>query len=474
MGEPGAGDVFPCLHLLPTSASFQGVGLKGFEFGDLKQKDLQICYVEVCPGHDTFMISRKISRIYYILTGSGTFTITNQCYNVVPGMLVEVPPGVEYSYSGHMNLLLISRPRWFMGNDVHTKWNPDVVTGTFVPATRRRLSAERLMQWRIFGKSPVSAFLRLNSLAWRRLPASMTAQGPVASYGRFLHKLVRAHGGRGQLLHTFFLRNRAFLELIRRLVARCDQGAALKVAVLGCSAGAEAYSVAWSIRSARPDLDLVMQAVDISRQAVEVGERGEYSREESEFTGSDLFDRMTESEIAELFDRAGDKLSVKPWIRRGITWRIGDAGDPRVVDLLGPQDIVIANNFLCHMDPATAERCLRNIARLVRPSGHLFVSGVDLEVRTKVATDLNWVPLRELLEEMHEGDPRMRTSWPFNYSSLEPLNKNQTDWRIRYAAAFQLGGADEARGDSGASRPPARPEFLQEGENVKLPKSCRT
>ena len=30
------------------------------------------------------------------------------------------------------------------------------------------------------------------------------------------------------------------------------------------------------------------------------------------------------------------------------------------------QDIVIANNFLCHMEAADAERCLRNIARLVK------------------------------------------------------------------------------------------------------------
>jgi hypothetical protein len=35
------------------------------------------------------------------------------------------------------------------------------------------------------------------------------------------------------------------------------------------------------------------------------------------------------------------------------------------VTLLGLQDIVIANRFLCHMEPRDAERCLRNIARLV-------------------------------------------------------------------------------------------------------------
>ena len=47
--------------------------------------------------------------------------------------------------------------------------------------------------------------------------------------------------------------------------------------MLGCSTGAEAYSIAWAIRSARPELKLVLQAVDISRSAVAVGKRGAYS-----------------------------------------------------------------------------------------------------------------------------------------------------------------------------------------------------
>ncbi len=331
-----------------------------------------------------------------------------------------------------------------MGNDAHTIWNSDGVAGKVEPVSGGALWAARLIRWRVFGKSPLNAFLRLNRPMWGRLPASLKTGGAVASYGQFLHKLVRMQNVRGQLFHTFFLRNSSFLELVRRVASTCNRGGELRVAVLGCSAGAEAYSVAWAIRFARPDLNLVMQAVDISARAVEVGKRGAYSAVDSEFTGVDLFDRMTEPEIAELFDRDGDQLVVKPWIRNGIRWHVGDAGDPEILDLLGPQDIVIANNFLCHMDPPLAERCLHNIARLVRPLGYLFVSGVDLEVRTKVATDLGWRPVRDLLEEVHEGDPRMRTNWPFNYSSLEPLNKGRKDWLTYYACAFQVPGPGAA------------------------------
>jgi hypothetical protein len=90
------------------------------------------------------------------------------------------------------------------------------------------------------------------------------------------------------------------------------------------------------------------------------------------------------------------------------------------------------------MDASAAERCLRNIGSLVSPHGYLFVSGIDLDVRTKVASDLGWKPLQELLEEIHEGDRDMRGFWPFHYGGVEPLNKRRQDWRLRYAAAFQL------------------------------------
>jgi SAM-dependent methyltransferase len=178
--------------------------------------------------------------------------------------------------------------------------------------------------------------------------------------------------------------------------------------------------------------------VDISKRAVEFGKCGRYSLVAAQLTDTDIFERMKEEEITELFDRNRDAVTVKSWIKEGIEWRVGDVTEPQVIDALGPQDIVVANNFLCHMDPLMAERCLHNIARLVRPCGYLFVSGIDLDVRTKVANDLGWLPLRELLEEIHEGDPCMKTFWPWHYAGLEPLNKRRDDWQRRYAAAFQL------------------------------------
>jgi SAM-dependent methyltransferase len=428
----------PYVYPLPTSASFTGKGLLGYTFGPLNQKDVEVYYIQAEKGQDTFIISRRITRTFYVLTGAGCFTIDNHKYDVGPGVLVEIPPRVEYCYSGKMTMIAFSTPRWVSGNDTHTKWNPDVVGGDFPHLIDRRSWLTRLVRSRLFGRSAVSAYLRLNQRLWNNLPPSFTAFSPMLLYGSFLHRLARIEGVRKQAFSTHFLRNRPELELIRRLLEVKSDGATLRVAVLGCSTGAEAYSVAWTIKSARPDLTLILHAMDISKQAVEFAERGVYSLTFPQLTNTNITERMTTAEMEEIFNRDGDVVKVKSWIKEGINWHVGDVGEPEILDILGPQDMVVANNFLCHMDPPEAERCLRSIARLVSPYGYLFVSGIDLDIRTKVACDLGWKPLQELLEEIHEGGVGLRSRWPFHYGGLEPLNRRRRDWRIRYASAFQL------------------------------------
>ena len=211
------------------------------------------------------------------------------------------------------------------------------------------------------------------------------------------------------------------------------------MAVLGCSNGAEVYSILATLRTSRPELKIALQAVDISSDVLEIARRGAYSLTAPEFVGERIFQRMSEAEISRMFNREADEVLVQSWVKEGTTWRVGDVRDPELLEVLGSQDIVVANNFLCHMNPVDAEACLRHIARYVRPGGILIVSGVDLDVRTKVATDEGWKPVAELVEEVHDGDPSLRRDWPMNYWGLEPLDKKRQNWAVRYAAAFQIG-----------------------------------
>jgi SAM-dependent methyltransferase len=261
----------------------------------------------------------------------------------------------------------------------------------------------------------------------------------IRSYGAWLHVLVCLCVRRQQYFGTFFLRNRPALELFRRLCERKVHGATLRIAVLGCSIGAEVYSILYTIRSARPDLRIDLIALDISKEILSFAERGVYDPDASVFVGASIFERLSAHEKREIFDWEGEQAKVKSWLREGITWKFGDAADSELLSVVGFQDIVVGSNFLCHMASVDAEKCLRNMARLVRPGGYLFVSGVDLDVRTKVALDLGWKPIPELIAEIHDGDPSVRAEWPWQWWGLEPLDQRRPDWQIRYAAVFQVG-----------------------------------
>jgi chemotaxis methyl-accepting protein methylase len=303
---------------------------------------------------------------------------------------------------------------------------------------------------RLFGKSPVGAYLRLNECLWARLPSALAKSAPIRFYGRFVHSLARTRANRHMWTGTFFVRNRSELELLVRTAKRMGDHP-VRIAVLGASNGAEVYSIVWAIRSRHPGLDFSVRAVDISPELVELAREGTYAPGASDLVDARAFERLRPDELQSMFEIDGDRYRVKDWLRRGIVWSVGDACDPQLGASLGLHDIVVANRFLCHMDAENAEACLRNIARLVKPGGFLFVSGVDLDVRTKVARELRWTAVTDLFEEIHAGDPSLTEDWPCKYWGLEPINKARSDWRVRYASVFELPGA-ESRSAVGAER----------------------
>src|ERR1039458_2977042 len=92
------------------------------------------------------------------------------------------------------------------------------------------------------------AYRSLNSRIWRRLPESIRSSSLGRAYGDHLHGLVRLHTERGQNHSTFFFRNHAELDVIRHLVDKEAHGSPVNLCVLGCSNGAEVYSILWSLR----------------------------------------------------------------------------------------------------------------------------------------------------------------------------------------------------------------------------------
>jgi chemotaxis methyl-accepting protein methylase len=339
-------------------------------------------------------------------------------------------------------------------------WLPFRKTIQFLPVAKAiQLNKESKVSLRIPGRL-LWTLLALHKRIWPRLPASLRFGACGRAYGRHIHRMVQRIAIRNQSHGTFFLRNRPELELMCRLQDQKPSGSSLRLAIVACSKGAEVYSMLWAIRSTRPDLKISTTAIDISREILEFAERGEYTLDDARYlkerspgsvpkiieaTWKDqpvsIFERMTREEMEAMFEIEGSHAKIRPWLKEGVTWFAGDASDPGLVRVLGPQDIVVANRFLCHMAPEAAEKCLRNIVRLVKPGGFLFVTGVDLDIRAKVASALGWNPVPDLLKEIHEGDSSLKDGWPLNYWGLEPFRHDLPDWKMRYTAVFQIGQA---------------------------------
>ena len=277
---------------------------------------------------------------------------------------------------------------------------------------------------------------------WRRLPDAFLDTRLMRRIGTFVYDHYIRDTERQQSHATWFMRNVPQLEVLRDRLAHLEQGATVRVASIGCSTGVELYSALWVIRTARPDFNVVAQGVDISADVVEVARRGIYRANAPAVAGG-LYDLGGGNDVATQLAAfeglveplPGGAVRVQDWLREGVSWNARDATDPHLLDLLGPQDVVLARNFLGPMDDALAEACLRNIARLVVPQGCLVVDGVDLDLKERVVRELDLVPIPDRIEEVHTADPSKK-DWPWTRWSHEPMDRTRPDWILRYCTVF--------------------------------------
>lgn len=249
-------------------------------------------------------------------------------------------------------------------------------------------------------------------------------------WGRFILKLVRLNGS-GQLTTTYFFRNRAELELLNDIFNRLKPTEDLKITVVGCSEGAEVFTIIYTHHKARPGEEVKVSAFDISESALEIAKSGRFN------ANSRVLSTLTDEEANGLFDKVGDDLQVKDQFRN-VDWYLQDPTREPIASKHPKQDIVVANRLLFHMGRKEQYRALKAIASMIRPGGYLFVSGVDLGVRTRIAKEFELQPITDLIEEIHAGDETMTMDWPFQRWGLEPLDKRERNWMTRYCSVFQV------------------------------------
>jgi chemotaxis protein methyltransferase CheR len=272
--------------------------------------------------------------------------------------------------------------------------------------------------------------------SWKQLPESIRSTTLCRACGRGMHKIIarmdrKLVNGYCQCNFTRFFRNVPLLEALRDLVSKRAVGNSLSIASIGCSTGAELYSLIWFILSACPDVEINACGLDVSEPVIAKARAGKFSRMDEELA------YLSEKDIAALFDCKNEELVIKPYLSRGIKWLLADALDPALSKILERQDLVLANNFLGPFFKEDAEKCLLNISRVVKPNGYLVLFGVDLEVRTQWVKRQGFLPITNRVEQIHAGD-RVMLDWPWTRWGLEPLDKGRADWQLRYAVIFQV------------------------------------
>jgi chemotaxis methyl-accepting protein methylase len=269
---------------------------------------------------------------------------------------------------------------------------------------------------------------------WHRFPQDSRRRLPLRKVEKLIYNFSARISNRQQSNSTWFLRNTPLLYTLCELISSRAQPQPLKLCSVGCSTGAELYSLLWLLRRAQPQLNLLPVGVDQSPSVVERARLGKYQREGPEL--KDLDDEL----LRDMFDPAGSDWQIKNWVAQGVQWIVGDATRAELLAQIGAQDVVLANNFLIHMQKPQAEACLTNLLDLLKPGGLLVCRGTDLDIRQKIVKKFGLIPVLTRIEEIHGADPERDapTGWPWRYWSLEPLDKNRKDWRERYATILRV------------------------------------
>ena len=138
------------------------------------------------------------------------------------------------------------------------------------------------------------------------------------------------------------------------------------------SSGQEAYSLAITLQeSLPPGWSYEIVGSDISTEMIQRAEIGEYSQVE-------VNRGLPASQLVQYFDRVGAHWRVSPALRRNVSFRLMNLTAP--LPPMPAFDIIFLRNVLIYFDVATKKSVLRNVARLLRPDGWLFLGAAETTI----------------------------------------------------------------------------------------------
>lgn len=138
------------------------------------------------------------------------------------------------------------------------------------------------------------------------------------------------------------------------------------------SSGQEAYSLAITLQEALPvGWSYEIMGSDISTEMVKRAEAAEYSQVE-------VNRGLPATQLVQYFERAGAHWRITPSLRRNVSFKLMNLTAP--LPPLPPFDVIFLRNVLIYFDVATKKSVLRNVARLLRPDGWLFLGAAETTI----------------------------------------------------------------------------------------------
>jgi len=138
------------------------------------------------------------------------------------------------------------------------------------------------------------------------------------------------------------------------------------------SSGQEAYSLAITLQENLPTgWNYEIMGSDISTEMIKRAETAEYSQVE-------VNRGLPASQLVQYFERAGAHWRITPGLRRNVSFKLMNLTAP--LPPLPPFDVIFLRNVLIYFDVATKKSVLRNVARLLRPDGWLFLGAAETTI----------------------------------------------------------------------------------------------
>ncbi len=144
----------------------------------------------------------------------------------------------------------------------------------------------------------------------------------------------------------------------------------LRILSVPCSSGEEPYSIAMMLSEAGlSDNDFLIDAVDISKQALKKSQRAIYGKHSFREKGMDFQNKY--------FNPVTTGFQIIPNIRDRVSFRYGNIITDSISSVEECYDIIFCRNLLIYFDRETQQKVLNKLSMMLKCGGLLFVGHAE-------------------------------------------------------------------------------------------------